>query len=135
MINIEFISPQKNTQIVRSVNGMTGDVTITIPENIATQEYVEKMIAEAALGGEISLDNYYTKSEVDSVIENIELTPGPAGPQGEQGIQGEPGEQGPTGEPGPAGEDGKDYVLTEADKAEIAQLAIEVMPAAEEGAY
>ena len=45
---------------------------------------------------------------------------------------------GPQGEPGPAGKDGadgKDYVLTEADKTAIAQLAIELMPVAEEGAY
>jgi hypothetical protein len=45
---------------------------------------------------------------------------------------------GPQGEPGPAGKDGadgKDYVLTDADKSEIAQLAIELMPVAEEGAY
>ena len=39
---------------------------------------------------------------------------GPKGPKGDQGIQG------PTG---PKGEDGKDYILTEADKTEIAQIA------------
>ena len=77
---------------------------------------------------------------------------GPAGPQvpkGEDGgikfeeltdaqkeeLRGPQGVPGPQGPEGPAGENGKDYVLTEADKAEIAQLAIEVMPAAEEGAY
>lgn len=63
---------------------------------------------------------------------------GPAGPdgaQGPKGDKGDTGERGPEGLQGPAGENGKDYVLTEADKAEIAQLAIEVMPAAEEGAY
>lgn len=31
--------------------------------------------------------------------------------------------------------DGEDYVLTEEDKAEIAQLALEAMPSAEEGEY
>lgn len=31
--------------------------------------------------------------------------------------------------------DGKDYVLTDEDKAEIAQLALEAMPSAEEGEY
>lgn len=31
--------------------------------------------------------------------------------------------------------DGEDYVLTDEDKAEIAQLALEAMPSAEEGEY
>lgn len=47
---------------------------------------------------------------------------GPQGPQGEigpQGPQGEVGPQGPQGETGPAG---ADYVLTAADKQEIADL-------------
>lgn len=47
---------------------------------------------------------------------------GPKGDQGEQGIQGEQGPQGETGPAGPAGENGKDYVLTEEDKAEIAEM-------------
>lgn len=50
-------------------------------------------------------------------------TEGPQGPQGEQGPKGDTGpqgEQGPKGDPGPAGADGKDYVLTDADKTDIA---------------
>lgn len=46
--------------------------------------------------------------------------PGAEGPQGPQGEQGPPGEQGPKGDPGPAGADGKDYVLTDTDKTDIA---------------
>lgn len=48
---------------------------------------------------------------------------GAQGPQGEQGPKGETGpqgEQGPKGDPGPAGADGKDYVLTDTDKTDIA---------------
>lgn len=48
---------------------------------------------------------------------------GPSGPQGEQGLKGDTGpqgKQGPKGDPGPAGADGRDYVLTDADKADIA---------------
>ena len=41
------------------------------------------------------------------------------GPQGPEGPRGPIGSQ---GEPGPAGKDGKDYVLTEADKEEIAVM-------------
>lgn len=42
---------------------------------------------------------------------------GTAGPQGPPGPQ---GEQGPKGDPGPAGTDGKDYVLTDTDRTDIA---------------
>lgn len=215
MINIEFISPDKNATVVRSVNGQTGEVVLHIPSieglateeyvqaavadvdvdltGLATEEYVAKKIAEAQIGGEgeVDLDAYYTKSEVDAAIKEIELTPGPAGPQGpkgdqgpqgekgadgtmtfedltdeqkaslkgdigpagpqgEQGPQGEKGEpgekgadgaqgpqgeQGPVGPEGPQGPAGEDYVLTEDDKAAIAQMALALMPAAEEGAY
>lgn len=48
---------------------------------------------------------------------------GAQGPQGEQGPKGDTGpqgEQGSKGDPGPAGADGKDYVLTDQDKTDIA---------------
>lgn len=54
--------------------------------------------------------------------------PGPQGTQGEAGPQGPPGEQGPQGpqgEPGTQGEQGppgEDYVLTEQDKKDIAEI-------------
>ena len=129
-----------------------------IEENIAgaVQDYLEENPVEVDLTG------YATEDYVNGRIETIELTPGPAGPQGEKGEAGEQGPQGevgPQGEQGPAGPQGEpgkdgaqgpqgetgpegpqgpagaDYVLTEADKAAIAQMAIELMPAAEEGAY
>ena len=73
----------------------------------ATEDFVRQEIAQAQLGGEgaeVDLSNYYTKSEVDTKIENIELTPGPAGKDGADG------------------KDGEDYVLTDEDKAEIAGM-------------
>ena len=47
------------------------------------------------------LDNYYTTSQVDSMISEISLTPGPKGDKGDKGDKGETGAQGPQG---PAGE-------------------------------
>jgi hypothetical protein len=39
------------------------------------------------------------------------------------------------GDAGKDGINGKDYILTEEDKAEIAQLALAAMPAAEDGEF
>jgi hypothetical protein len=50
--------------------------------------------------------------------------PGPAGADGQPGEKGEPGEKGADGQPGA---DGKDYVLTDADKQEIAELAADMV--------
>lgn len=58
---------------------------------------------------------------------------GPEGPQGERGLQGEKGEpgekgdKGDKGDPGEPGADGTDYILTDADKTEIAEMAAELV--------
>lgn len=86
------------------------DVDLT---GYATEDFVKTEIQKAQLSGgdvEVDLSNYYTKSEVDKKISNIELTPGPVGQPGKDGADGAPGK------------DGEDYVLTEDDKAEIAGL-------------
>lgn len=43
-------------------------------------------------------------------------------PKGEQGVAGPQGPKGDKGERGEKGEDGKDYVLTETDKDDIAEI-------------
>ena len=208
MNKLEFIRPSYSA--VKSVNGMTGDVVIEVPEadltGYATEEYVAKKIAEAELSeGDVDLSAYYTKSETDKKIEDaiaaidvpevdltdyakktdipstaglatesyvnqkiaeaqlggedvdldgyatekyvddaiaaIELTPGPKGEDGKDGAQGpkgdkgDQGEQGIQGEPGPAGADGNDYILTENDKSEIANLVLGLLPSGEEVSY
>ena len=60
---------------------------------------------------------------------------GEQGPQGEQGIQGIQGEQGPQGEPGKDGANGQDYILTEDDKQDIANLVIAAIPSSEGVSY
>lgn len=82
-------------------------------------------MVEVSGGGEADLSNYYTKSEVDDAIDAIELTAGPVGPKGEDGytpIKGVDYFDGKDGKDGTNGIDGKDYVLTDADKQEIADL-------------
>ena len=115
-------------------------------EGYATEEYVQGQIQNIP---EVDLSTYATKQYVNEQVNAIELTPGPQGLQGEQGPQGErgpegpqglqgkqgpQGERGPEGPAGPKGEDGrtpvkgvdyfdgKDYVLTDADKQEIAGM-------------
>lgn len=74
---LEFIRPTYSP--VKSVNGMTGDVVIEIPEadvdltGYATEAYVDKKVAEAATGGEINLDAYATKTYVDDAIAAIDI--------------------------------------------------------------
>lgn len=92
--------------------------SIEIPDvdldGYATEKFVTDKIAEAQLsGGDVDLSDYYKKSEVDKIVEEIELTPGPAG---KDGVDGAPGK------------DGKDYVLTDADKQEIANEVISLLP-------
>lgn len=104
---------------------------------IATEEYVQAAIEEIELTpgpqGEPGKDFTYE----DFTEEQLAALKGADGEDGytpQKGIDyfdGEPGKDGYTpqkgvdyfdGEPGPAGEDGKDYVLTEADKEEIAGM-------------
>lgn len=89
-----------------------------------TPEQLEALRGPAGADGKDGVDG--TMSFEDLTEEQRESL---RGPQGEQGIQ---GEQGPQGEPGPAGEPGSDYVLTETDKTDIANLVIANLPIAEE---
>lgn len=59
----------------------------------------------------------------DFTAEQLASLKGEKGDKGDQGVQGEQGPQGIQGEQGPAGTNGTDYVLTDSDKQEIANLA------------
>lgn len=89
--------------------GETGDSGVYVGAEAPTDPNVMAWIDVD--GGGVDLSDYYTKEEVDNKIEQIELTPGA---------------------PGKDGVDGKDYVLTDTDKTEIAQLALTLIPASEE---
>lgn len=102
-------------------------------DELATKEYVDQAVANVK--PEVDLSNYYTKTQVDGIVETIELTPGPQGPAGPAGEQGPIGPQGPVGPIGDPGAPGKDYVLTEADKSEIANLVLASIPIGDEVSY
>ena len=98
---------------------------------LASKSYVDEAISNVE-GGNVDLTDYYTKQEVEKVIDDaidtIELLEGPPGQPGEDGytpIKGVDyfdGKDGEPGAPGKDGADGKDYILTAADKQEIANL-------------
>ena len=126
----------------------TGGETSTL----ATVDYVDKAVAAVGkpdLSGYAKLEDipdtsgFATTGYVDEAITAIELTPGPQGepgPKGDTGEKGEPGEKGADGAPGekgdkgdtgPAGKDGKDgedYILTDTDKNDIANLVVAALP-------
>ena len=56
---------------VRTRTGITESMTI---------EQMGDAVLDIPINGDLS--NYYTKGETDKLIEEIELTPGPAGPVG-----------------------------------------------------
>ena len=56
---------------------------------------------------------------------------GPQGPQGPQGATGSQGPKGDTGATGPQGPQGDDYVLTNQDKTDIANIVLQLLPNAD----
>ena len=126
---------------IRGPVGPTGESGVYVGDTEPTDEEIRVWINPA---GEAS-EALATKQYVDGLIETIELTPGPqgpigpmgpqgpigeTGPQGPQGKTGEKGAQGPQGPQGiqgpigPQGEPGQNYILTEADKSEIAGMVV-----------
>ena len=99
----------------------------TKTSDFATVEYVDAEIAKINIpdAPNIDLEGYATIEYVDGAISTIELTPGP---KGEPGPQGEIGPVGPKGEPGEPGPQGENYVLTDSDMNEIANLVVAALP-------
>lgn len=76
------------------------------PPSTHTHNFSEITNPPTTLAG-FGIADAYTKTEVDDLLTDISLTPGPQGPQGEQGPQGPQGELGPQGLQGEKGEDGE----------------------------
>lgn len=84
-------------------------------DKVATAEKVGQDLLEMAENGE------FDGATGPQGPQGIQGPKGDTGPQGIAGPQGVQGEQGPQGIQGPQGADGKDYILTENDKTEIAE--------------
>lgn len=91
-----------------SYNDLSDAPIIPSLDGYATEVYVNTQVADAISAGTVDLSDYYTKSEVDTSITNISLTPGPKGDPGEPGPQGLPGADGLNGSDGTDGAPGQD---------------------------
>lgn len=103
------------TAINESLPDLSSYAKTTDLEGLATEEYVDNAIAGVE-AGDVDLTNYYTKSEVNGLINEIELTPGPQGDAGYTPIK------------------GVDYYTTN-DKNDLITEIITSLPVAEEVAY
>lgn len=111
---------------VQSVNGKTGKIKLTADDVGAIsqdklQEATNEVLAQAKASGEF-------KGDPGAPGEKGEK--GDTGPEGPQGEKGEPGEKGADGKDG---QNGSDYVLTDADKQEIAELTAPLVEVPESG--
>ena len=93
-----------------------------IKQNGVTSDQIEqalkKYLEENPIGG---IDEEQLNQAVEAALEDAKASgmfDGPPGPAGNDGKD---------GEPGPAGADGKDYVLSDADKQEIAEMAADLI--------
>jgi hypothetical protein len=66
---------------------------------------------------------------------SFDVLNGVDGQNGKDGADGEKGEKGDKGDKGADGKDGNDYILTEADKTEIANAVLDALETAEGGLY
>ena len=92
-------------EIVDNLNGNQRE----LPVDCKPRTREEILLAEIEKGTQnisTMLSDYYDKSEIDNLLNEIELTPGPQGEQGPQGIPGEKGERGEQGSQGERGEQG-----------------------------
>lgn len=120
-----YIIPRGNDGFspVISISSIAGGNRITIQDiqGVKTLDVLNGAVGPAGATGE--------KGDTGEKGETGER--GPAGPQGETGAKGDkgdPGATGKTGEKGDKGDKGDAYVLTEADKAEIAAIVLADMP-------
>ena len=114
-----------NMEQLEAIQLMAREITDTLDaakeqtEQLSTLiNTIEQKLANGEFNGKDGRDGVDGKDGKDGAV-GPEGPQGPAGKDGQNGQDGKDGAQGPAG---PAGKDGEDYVLTEADKTEIAGI-------------
>lgn len=141
--------PEPTPDVVEQINNKANKA---YQKSVETKNIVDNFVAQPNGYYEPSIDNEgnLTWTASDSRMPDVsgKNIKGPIGPKGDTGEKGEPGERGEKGEKGEPGEKGEkgekgpqglqgptgekgdkgdDYVLTEADKQEIAEQAAELV--------
>jgi hypothetical protein len=98
LTNQNYLMPKAAEEMARFIQSFIVGVLATVA--VAAGIYAWN---ESSEGGVIRLVGGVTSAELEAALAEIELVPGPAGPQGEPGPAGPQGEQGP---PGPKGDPG-----------------------------
>lgn len=68
----DLSSYAKKTDIP-SLDGYALKTEIPSTDGLATTEYVDNAVANVPTGGDVDLSNYYTKTEVDTAISNVDV--------------------------------------------------------------
>lgn len=63
--------PTKPTYTASEVGALPADTDIPSTDGLASEDFVNSAIANAQLGGDVDLSNYYTKSEVNEVVPSL----------------------------------------------------------------
>lgn len=114
-----------NMEQLEAIQLMAREITDTLDaakeqtEQLSTLiNTIETKLANGEFNGKDGRDGVDGKDGKDGAVGPA----GPQGPAGKDGQNGQDGKDGAQGPAGPAGKDGEDYVLTEADKTEIAGI-------------
>ena len=78
------------------------------------------------------IDVIMANANTKAALDGKGMLKGDKGDKGDPGPKGDKGDKGDTGNTGPAGPQGSSYNLTEEDKADIAYIVLNDLPAAEE---
>jgi lysophospholipase L1-like esterase len=129
--------PQPVIDQIMEAIGNTNEAVAALDERVKTLETTGGTGGKDGVDGkdglsayEIAVKNSFGGTE-EEWLESLKGEQGPAGPQGEKGDKGDTGSQGAKGDKGDTGAkgaDGKDYVITSADKTEIADEVATKIP-------
>ena len=123
---------------VQSVNGKTGEVELTSEDVGAIsqddlQEATNEALAQAKASGDFDGPQGPAGPQGEKGDKGEQGIPGEKGDKGDKGDTGATGAQGEPGKDGADGKDGEDYVLTNEDKQEIAEMAAELVEVPDSG--
>ena len=134
----DYLEQNPVEALVQSVNGKTGEVELTSEDVGAIsqddlQEATNEALAQAKASGDFDGPQGPAGPQGEKGDKGEQGIPGEKGDKGDKGDTGATGAQGEPGKDGADGKDGEDYVLTNEDKQEIAEMAAELVDVPDSG--